>query len=372
MADKSLTIFVSYSHRDKKYLQELVDAFRPFTQLVMAPATERLRVSTATDQDIHAGADWNASILNQINGCDVALALVSQHFLSSTFICNVEIPTILNLKERKGLRVYWLPLSASSVEQVAPELHRLQALSDPGSPLASYGKKSREQKLVAIANSLVSGLDTGGALNQSKYSGAGRFGLTLSRPFLLRDELRPPRFVILSANHHEVELPFTLPRLMGLADLPKTAANLESWRRTCSALDDIYRRLRDVHLCLQGLVNALDQAHGRSDDAMPVAAEWQTHVARLLAIMRPAISVSESTCRGLGQAVAGSEPFRYVGHLRDCARALQAGALHPLEEPDALGHFKSTARLAGILCGWLLQVMEFSQHVLETQGATDV
>jgi len=48
------------------------------------------------DNDLVIGKDWNKQILNAIKNCDCGLLLISPSFLSSKYIIDVELKTLIN------------------------------------------------------------------------------------------------------------------------------------------------------------------------------------------------------------------------------------------------------------------------------------
>ena len=70
-----LKIFISYSHKDEKYKNEMVT--------MLAGLQRRRMVDTWQDRQIEPGDEWNKSIQNAMDECDLALLLVSPDYLHS-------------------------------------------------------------------------------------------------------------------------------------------------------------------------------------------------------------------------------------------------------------------------------------------------
>ena len=69
-------IFVSYSHRDRKWLRELVDVH-------LAPLVRSAQVSVWEDRQIQVGDEWHLAIAEALGSADIAILLVSPDFLAS-------------------------------------------------------------------------------------------------------------------------------------------------------------------------------------------------------------------------------------------------------------------------------------------------
>jgi len=81
------TIFISYSHVDEKWKDRLV------RQLKVLAFEKHFKVWD--DRSITAGDDWYPAIEAAINTASVAILLISEDFLTSSFILGEEIPRLL-------------------------------------------------------------------------------------------------------------------------------------------------------------------------------------------------------------------------------------------------------------------------------------
>ena len=137
-------IFVSYSHKDERFKNELV---------TMLAGLERRRVVDAwQDRRLEAGDDWHASIDDAMDQCDLALLLVSPDYLKSRFIQEEEQPRLL--KRRAEMRVRVLPIIVRPCNwQSEPVLKDLQVMPRDGKAIITFSKSTgaRDQAWVDVA-----------------------------------------------------------------------------------------------------------------------------------------------------------------------------------------------------------------------------
>ena len=93
----ALKVFISYSHKDEAFKDELVT--------MLAGLQRRGIVDAWQDRRIEAGDEWNKSIQTAMNECDIALLLVSPDYLASRFIQEQEQPKLLQRREEIKTRV---------------------------------------------------------------------------------------------------------------------------------------------------------------------------------------------------------------------------------------------------------------------------
>ncbi|MBV9158949.1 MAG: toll/interleukin-1 receptor domain-containing protein, partial [Acidobacteriaceae bacterium] len=95
-------VFVSYSHKDAKWLERC----RPF----LRPLHREGLIDLWDDKRILGGDEWRNEIQQALQRAEVAVLLISQYFLDSDFILKHELPPSLQAAEERGLKVLWLPL----------------------------------------------------------------------------------------------------------------------------------------------------------------------------------------------------------------------------------------------------------------------
>src|SRR2546427_5722335 len=93
-------VFVSYSHRDAKWLGRLKTVLKP------ALGSETIWDDTM----IAPGAQWSVEIARAIASARVAVLLVTPAFLSSDFIVSNELPRIIE-RHNQGLTIFWIAVA---------------------------------------------------------------------------------------------------------------------------------------------------------------------------------------------------------------------------------------------------------------------
>jgi len=135
-------IFISYSHKDKLWLERLVE------HLGVAP--DEVALDLWDDRRIAMGDEWLAEITRAIDQAHAAILLVSPSFLVSKFIRGVEVPRLLERRSKDGLRIF--PVLIRSCDwQVTPWLSSLQIRPDDAKPLDLLSKARRDFFLAAIS-----------------------------------------------------------------------------------------------------------------------------------------------------------------------------------------------------------------------------
>ncbi|MBX2990345.1 MAG: toll/interleukin-1 receptor domain-containing protein [Bacteroidetes bacterium] len=143
-------VFISYSHKDKQWLERLQRTLKPFLR--------NNPISVWDDTKIHAGEQWKEEIEKELNKADIAVMLVSQNFLASDFVTGQEIPQLLKAAKSRGMKIIWVPISYCMFGET--ELPAYQATHDPQEPLESMTKWKQEKALVEIGEQIKKALLT--------------------------------------------------------------------------------------------------------------------------------------------------------------------------------------------------------------------
>jgi hypothetical protein len=88
-------IFISYSHKNESEKNELLRHLKVLRQNQL--------IDNWYDDLIKGGEDWEKRINQAMSNASVAIMLISNDFLTSEFIQNVELPFLLHRREEEGM-----------------------------------------------------------------------------------------------------------------------------------------------------------------------------------------------------------------------------------------------------------------------------
>ena len=143
-------IFISYSHRDEKWLDRLRIFLKPFQWGQSYKDGGRVWA----DPYIRTGERWRREIGDGLARARVAVLLVSQDFLASEFIGSNEIAPALLAAQTGELVLVCVPVRSSIVDLVHPELLEFQWPRPHNQPLDLLVPAAREAALAQIFRSL--------------------------------------------------------------------------------------------------------------------------------------------------------------------------------------------------------------------------
>ncbi|MEM8964122.1 MAG: toll/interleukin-1 receptor domain-containing protein, partial [Acidobacteriota bacterium] len=132
-------IFISYSHKDEVWKDRLV------THLGVLGSVELW-----DDRRIEAGAGWLEEIESAMGSADAAILLVSADALTSSFILDREVETLLTRRQRDGLLVVPL-LVRPCAWQAVPWLASIQMRPADGQALSTFDEAGIDQHLADLA-----------------------------------------------------------------------------------------------------------------------------------------------------------------------------------------------------------------------------
>ena len=138
-------VFISYSHKDKVWLEKL--------QTMLKPLIRSNKISLWDDTQIKAGAKWKNEITQALAAAKVAVLMVSSNFLASDFIAEQELPPLLNAAEQEGLTIIWVYLSACLYEE--SEIGDYQAAHDTAEPLDTLPPGAQNQVWRTIGQAIL-------------------------------------------------------------------------------------------------------------------------------------------------------------------------------------------------------------------------
>ena len=139
------TVFISYSHKDEVWKDRLVTHLGVLQQEGLLDLWD--------DRRIGAGGNWYQKIEEAIARASVAVLLVSADFLTSNFILSKEIPSLLERRDKEGLRIYPVIIRPCAWKQVK-WLARMNLRPKDGRPIQGGNEFQVETDLTAIAEEI--------------------------------------------------------------------------------------------------------------------------------------------------------------------------------------------------------------------------
>ena len=136
-------VFISYSHKDRKWLDRLQTMLRPLV---------RNKLAVWDDTKIAAGAKWKTEIDEALAAAKVAVLLVSPYFLDSDFIANHELPPLLKAAKEGGVVILWVYISKCLWDET--EIRDYQAAHDITKPLDSLSSHNQNAILADICREI--------------------------------------------------------------------------------------------------------------------------------------------------------------------------------------------------------------------------
>ena len=136
------TVFISYNHRDRRWLERLQVHLKPFGR--------RGDFVLWDDTKIDAGDRWRSAIRDAIEEAAASVLLISADFLASDFITSEELPPLLRKAATAGARI--IPIIVQPCRLANhPELAAFQALNSPNQPLSKLSDAEAEEIFVKAA-----------------------------------------------------------------------------------------------------------------------------------------------------------------------------------------------------------------------------
>src|SRR5579859_5610212 len=117
-SEKSVKVFISYSHEDQGLREKLVEH--------LSSLTNTGKITIWQDQEIPAGANWEDQIDTHLNKADLILLLVSASFIASNYCWNKEVQVALDRHKAGMVRVIPIILKPALWEETP--LGELQVL----------------------------------------------------------------------------------------------------------------------------------------------------------------------------------------------------------------------------------------------------
>jgi len=137
-------VFIGYSHKDERWLNDL--------QIHLKPYVRNGSVTAWSDKQIAPGSKWFPEIEAALASTKVAVLLVTQHFLASDFIHEHEMGPLLKEAEKGNVSIIWVPVRASAYTETS--LKDYLSAGEPDKPLANMRKADRDKAWVRICEEI--------------------------------------------------------------------------------------------------------------------------------------------------------------------------------------------------------------------------
>jgi TIR domain len=138
-------VFVSYSHRDERWLSRML--------VHLTPLQNEGAIDVWSDTRLRPGDDWQTKIEQALESASVAVLLVSADFLASQFVVENELPPLLRAAETNGTTILPVIVGPSSFQE-SPSLRRFQAVNDPRTPLLAMKDWEQETLFHNVAKAV--------------------------------------------------------------------------------------------------------------------------------------------------------------------------------------------------------------------------
>jgi hypothetical protein len=133
------TVFLSYSHKDRKWLGEL--------RTMLAPLVRDSLIDVWWDGDIEPSERWREEIDKALASARIGVLLVSPNFLASDFISQNELPYLIEAARKRSVALFWV-LLAECHHEYTP-LAEIQPAHDISRPIRTLRPAERAAVLDA-------------------------------------------------------------------------------------------------------------------------------------------------------------------------------------------------------------------------------
>ncbi|MGD9721777.1 MAG: TIR domain-containing protein [Pirellulales bacterium] len=151
-------VFVSYSHKDERWLERLIIHLRPYLR--------NGSITYWSDKQIEPGAKWMPEIVAALRAARVAVLLVTPDFLNSDFINQHELAPLLTRAEKGGVVIIWVPVRACAYDKCP--IANYQSAFDPSRPLAKLRPAMRDEAWVSVCKSIEAAVNKSGGRKRKK------------------------------------------------------------------------------------------------------------------------------------------------------------------------------------------------------------
>lgn len=147
MKMKKHSIFISYSHKDTEWLEEVKTHIKPLERYY--------GIEEWDDKKLRTSDRWKVEISKVLNEATIAILLVSPYFVASDFIVNNELQPLLENANKKGVKI--MPVMVSPCETLEESgLLYYQASNGPDKTLIEMNKGEVHRTLSKLVKDIKS------------------------------------------------------------------------------------------------------------------------------------------------------------------------------------------------------------------------
>ena len=137
-------VFVSYSHKN----QDWFDRFKGYID----PLQKRGLVNFWTDKQIRTGQKWDDEIKKGLANAKVAVLMISQEFVNSDYIKDVELKHLLQAAKDENVAI--LPVIVNPCRLDLIELDGVQAVNSPDKTLIDMSESEWRRTFIKLTNDI--------------------------------------------------------------------------------------------------------------------------------------------------------------------------------------------------------------------------
>jgi len=123
-----LSVFISYSHKDEEFKDELV--------VHLANLRRQGKIRAWQDRDIEAGAEWDAEIKQQLESAEIILLLITPRFLASEYCYDKEMQRAMERHGAGTARV--IPIIVKPCDWQDTPFSKLQVVPKDAKPITKW------------------------------------------------------------------------------------------------------------------------------------------------------------------------------------------------------------------------------------------
>lgn len=147
---KEIKVFLSYSHADEKYKEELDKHF--------AALKRSDKVETWNDRELQAGTKFDDDIKSHLNQDDIIILLISSDFIASDYCYNIEMQRAIERANNNECKV--IPIIVRPCLWTETPIKDILALPKDGKPISKYEDSDEAYlEIVSAVNNMINSFE---------------------------------------------------------------------------------------------------------------------------------------------------------------------------------------------------------------------